>query len=166
MDEILVFGRDGGDRVEIGPFRSENGSRLDGVLASIEAEVVVWQAGEVIGRRRSANGFEARAIVNLRVDLRTLLELGRGQIVFGDHDWGSLVELAATDAGAFALQASLPEIRRWSEPLGTIRIAEIDHLIAAVDRIEEQLGDLNGYLGCCGRPDPTFRVTDPDWNVP
>lgn len=164
MEAILVFGRSGGDRVEIGPFRAEDGQRFNGVLVSIEAEAVMWQAGQLTGRRRSVNGFEARAIQNLRTDLRLLRDLGRGQIYFGDHDCYGLVELHATGAGAFALEVTLPDIDRWMEPLGTIGTVEIDRLIAAVDRIEEHLGDLSGYPNCCGRPDPTFSVTEPDEN--
>lgn len=159
MDETLVFGRPGGDRVEIGPFRAEDGSFVDGVLVSIEAEVVVWEAGEVSSRRRSDNGFEARAIQHLRTDLRTLLDAGRGRITFGDHDYSSLVELTAC-GDAFALDVTIPDVDRWWEPLGTIGPTDIDRLIATVDRIEAVLGDLSGYPGCCGRPDPTFCVYD------
>lgn len=153
-----MFGRPGEDRVEIGPFRAENGYRSSGVLVSIEAEVVVWEAGEVTGHRRSDNGFEVRAIHNLRSDLRTLLDAGRGRITFGDHDYSSLVALEGSDVDAFALEVTLPDVDRWWEPLGTIGPTEIHRLVAAIDQIEELLGDLRGYPGCCGRPDPTFRV--------
>jgi hypothetical protein len=125
---------------------------------SIEAEVMLWEAGQVAGHRGSENGFEVRAIQHLRTDLRMLLDNGRGRIHFGDHDYSPLVELKATGAGALALEVTLPDIDRWWEPLGSIGAAELQRLIAAVDRIEEMLGDLSGYPGCCGRPDPTFRM--------
>lgn len=94
-----------------------------------------------------------------------LRDLGRGGIYFGDHDCYDLVELDAVDAGTFALTVTLPDIDRWWEPTGTIGAAEIDRLVAAIDRIEEEVGDFSNDPGCCGRLDPTFHVTDADGNL-
>ena len=153
MDDVLVFGDRSGDRFEIGPFERLPGD-LQTAARGIEAPMVLWREGVAIGRRTGE--IEPLALSNLRSDLRELRRSGYGSVTFSDHDM-TLVHLNGRPDGPIVVRITLPDAEIWWEPIGTANRGTIDDLILAIDAVARAHGPLTGYLGCCGRPDPTYR---------
>lgn len=159
VDDVLVFGPEDGDRLEIGPFRERPGDRRGDVLQVLEAPAVLWRDGSKLATRRSANGFEVRAIGSLGVDLQRFREAGGGSLRFGDHD-STLVQIDGYPGGDALVEVTVPEAGVWGEPVGWIGLDAVDRLLAAVAAIERVHGELTGELGCCASNEPTFRPPD------
>ena len=154
----LTFGRAGGDRLVFGPLtvrpddRSPNG-RVNFVAGPIE----LWVDGECKVRLVDRNGIEGLSLRHLREALSSLSQSGQGSAYFGDHDFYELVTLRAHGLGEVAVRANVPSADLWDVDLPDLHDRELDALVAAIDALESEFGDLTGYCEGCGVPPFTYR---------
>lgn len=97
----------------------------------------------------------------MRDSLAKLRRGRRGSAYFGDHDFGSIVELDARGDGSIAVHVNRPSEDLWDVELPPMRGDDLERLVEAIDTTEQEFGDLIGYCEACLAPQPTFREERP-----
>ena len=155
----LTFGQLDGDHIAFGPLvvqpEDRSGRRVDFVSGPIE----LWLGGECKSRLTGRNGIEALALRHLRDALGALRRTGRGSAYFGDHDYFQLVELEGRPDGSVAVQANVPSEDLWDVVLEPMTREDLDSLVASINELEAEVGELVGYCTACGIPPANYQET-------
>lgn len=148
-DLLLVFGDQDGKRIEFGPLTAfDHGTDS---LSFFDADIVLRVGGcEPLALERS--GIEALALSHFRTNIRRLVERGRGSVLFGDHDYGQMVEITARGDGLAAITVDLPAVDQWDIALPPMTLDQLLQTAVVVDEVESRFGSLIGYCDACGEP--------------
>ncbi len=87
-----------------------------------------------------------------RDDLRQLSTAGHGIVFFGDHDFGSLVEMEVVRPGVVHVFANQVAADGSDLVVGELALDNLVGIVEQIERIEATFGPLVGYCGGCGIP--------------